>query len=177
MTQQIVDVFWATPAVFWPDSESWIAAQKAMLTQQALEQGVKLNLLSPIDTALEQECCVDESIFLSNVAMITQAHAVIADVSPFRSLEPDVGTVLEIGLATQLGKPVYLYSNSANLSLQDAYRSQMNAQGHVEFSGKPTQVEHFGHPVNLMLMFDLQGKKRKVYENLQDALRQILSDF
>ena len=172
-----IEIYWATPAVFWPESEAWIAKHKQPLQAQALAHGVSLNILSPIDTALEQEAASAEAIFLSNVAMIKQAQAVIADVSPFRSKEPDVGTALKIGIATHMQKPVYLYSSSAHLSLQDAYQSQMNAQGYVPFDGKPTQVEDFGHPVNLMLVYDLNGNKRTVHDSLQDALTACLQDW
>lgn len=171
-----MDVFWATPAVYWPDSEGYVTEQKQRLQAMALAQGLALQLLSPIDTALEAKCCVDESIFLSNVAMVQQAACVLADVSPFRGLEPDVATVLEIGLATQMGKPVYLYSNHAGVSLQAAYKPLMNADGYVPFAGKPTQVEDFGHPVNLMLVHDLQGNKRKVHASAEAALRQLVLD-
>lgn len=172
-----LDIYWATPAVFWPDSEAWVAAQKRELQDLARAQHTDLHVLSPIDTALEQKCCVDESIFLSNVAMVQQAACVIADVSPFRGAEPDVGTALQIGLATQMGKPVYLYSKHADVSLQAAYQAQMNGDGYVMFDGKPTQVEDFGHPVNLMLMHDLAGNKRTVFASLQAALQQMLSDM
>ena len=70
-----LDIYWATPAVFWPDSEAWVAAQKRELQDFARAQNTDLHVLSPIDTALEQKCCVDESIFLSNVAMVQQAAA------------------------------------------------------------------------------------------------------
>ncbi|UOO89003.1 nucleoside 2-deoxyribosyltransferase [Vitreoscilla massiliensis] len=172
-----LDIYWATPAVFWPDSEAWLAAQKRELQATASAAQMDVHILSPIDTALEQKCCVDESIFLSNVAMIQQAACVIADVSPFRGLEPDVGTALQIGIATQMGKTVYLYSKHAEQSLQAAYQAQMNADGYVMFDGKPTQVEDFGHPVNLMLMHDMDGNTRKVYTSLQAAFAQVLSDL
>lgn len=171
-----LDVYWATPLVFSPQSEPIIAAEKQRLQAWAHEQGVALQLLSPIDTALEQNCCVDESIFLSNTAMIAQAQVVVADVSPFRSLEPDVGTAMQIGMATAQGKSVYLYSNQAQTSLQDAYQAQMDAQGYVNFNGHPTQVENFGHPINLMLMYDSDGTLRPVFNSLQDALVGILSN-
>ena len=54
--------------------------QKRELQDFARAQNTDLHVLSPIDTALEQKCCVDESIFLSNVAMVQQAACVIADV-------------------------------------------------------------------------------------------------
>ena len=104
-----LDIYWATPAVFWPDSEAWVAAQKRELQDYARAQNTDLHVLSPIDTALEQKCCVDESIFLSNVAMVQQAACVIADVSPSRGPEPDVGTALQPALATQMGQHEYLF--------------------------------------------------------------------
>ena len=76
-----------------------------------------------------------------------------------------------------MGKPVYLYSKRADVSLQAAYHAQMNGDGYVMFDGKPTQVEDFGHPVNLMLMHDLAGNKRTVFASLQAALQQVLSDM
>ena len=41
-----LDIYWATPAVFWPDSEAWLAAQKRELQDYARAQNTDLHVLS-----------------------------------------------------------------------------------------------------------------------------------
>ena len=50
-----------------------------------------------------------EHIFTSNVAKLSEADGVIANLAPFRGHEPDSGTVFEVGYAIARGIPVIGY--------------------------------------------------------------------
>lgn len=47
-----------------------------------------------------------------NKEKISTAHGLIANITPFRSVSADVGTVYEIGYADGLQKPVFAYTNN-----------------------------------------------------------------
>ena len=80
------------------------------------------------------------------------ANGVVANLQPFRGLEPDSGTVFEVGVAAALGLPVVAYGvpqgtyadrATATLATQDENGVLRNADG--------AAIEDFGLPLNLML--------------------------
>lgn len=87
----------------------------------AIEHGEKLKKLCtaagviglyPLDNDIPQGLAMEDSaqwICKSNMAMLTQADAVLANLESFRGHEPDSGTVFEVGVAIALGKPVWAY--------------------------------------------------------------------
>ncbi|RNF01603.1 nucleoside 2-deoxyribosyltransferase [Trypanosoma conorhini] len=77
-----------------------------------------------------------------NMEMIRQCDAVIADLSPFRSHEPDCGTAFEVGYAAALGKTVLAFTSDRR-SMREKYGGACDAAGRT--------VEDFGLPFNLML--------------------------
>src|ERR1700728_1097158 len=54
---------------------------------------------------------LSKAIFDGNIAMLNEADAVIANLTPFRGVSADVGTVFEIGYGFACRKKVYGYSN------------------------------------------------------------------
>ncbi|NBB09965.1 nucleoside 2-deoxyribosyltransferase [Pseudomonas sp. SLFW] len=97
-----------------------------------VEQG-----LSPHDTA--------RRICHANIDMIKRCDAVLANLNPFRGIEPDSGTAFEVGMAVALGKPVWTYfEDTRPLREQIEHDADgSDAQGY--------QVEDFQLPKNLML--------------------------
>ncbi|KAF5222732.1 hypothetical protein ECC02_004309 [Trypanosoma cruzi] len=77
-----------------------------------------------------------------NLEMIRHCDAVIADLSPFRSHEPDCGTAFEVGYAAALGKTVLTFTSDRR-SMREKYGGAFDASGRT--------VEDFGLPFNLML--------------------------
>lgn len=96
-------------------------------------------------------------IYFENLALIKSADAIIANVSPFRGVEPDSGTVFEIGFAKALGKVVVMYSNEPLDSLFDRVQKDCGTCTTDASSGMPVDpkygyfVENFNNPLNLML--------------------------
>ena len=84
----------------------------------------------------------------ANIGLIRQADIVMANLNPFRGLEPDSGTVFEVGYATALGKPVWVYTDRGDSLVAQAAVGQqdgryLDAQGYT--------VEDFGLNLNLMI--------------------------
>lgn len=102
-----------------------------------------------------------------NMDMIRRADAVLANLNCFRGLEPDSGTVFEVGMAIALGKPVWVYFDGPetlrNLVPHDA--EGFDAEGFM--------VEDFGLPMNLMLACTWAGHSKTV-ELAVPALAELL---
>lgn len=80
-----------------------------------------------------------------NIAMIQGCDAVLANLNLFRGLEPDSGTVFEVGMAVALNKPVWVYFDPVDSLRQYVPHDALgyDPQGYL--------VEDFGLPRNLML--------------------------
>lgn len=82
------------------------------------------------------------------IALIHEADAVVANISPFRGVHMDPGTAFEIGYAEALGKPVFIWSTEGRTLAQriPAVSENRDADGHL--------IEDFGKPENLMIVPD-----------------------
>lgn len=129
-------VYLAGPEVFWPDPE------RAGRTKKAVCAAHGLRALYPMDTALDLDgldpAGQAAAIFHANVALMEQADALIANLTPFRGPGCDPGTAFEVGFMHAQGKPVFAYSTDAR-----DYAGRVRPDGMV--------IEDFGLPENLML--------------------------
>ncbi|MGA0563047.1 nucleoside 2-deoxyribosyltransferase [Ancylobacter sp. VNQ12] len=82
------------------------------------------------------------------IALIHEADAVVANISPFRGVHMDPGTAFEMGYAEALGKPVFIWSTEERTLAQriPAVSENRDADGHL--------IEDFGKPENLMIVPD-----------------------
>ncbi|KAG5504499.1 hypothetical protein JKF63_04951 [Porcisia hertigi] len=125
-------IYIAGPAVFHPDhGEAYYNKVRALLK----EKGVRP--LIPIDNVATEALDIRNK----NIDMIKACDAIIADLSPFRSKEPDCGTAFEVGYAAALGKVLITFSTDTR-PMVEKYGGEM-AEG--------LSVENFGLPFNLML--------------------------
>ncbi|SDV50166.1 nucleoside 2-deoxyribosyltransferase [Chitinasiproducens palmae] len=92
-----------------------------------------------------------EWIYASNLAMIREADAVLANVNNFRGAEPDSGTAFEIGFAAALGKPVWAYMDEAGTLVDQLRYPENSDKAGVAIDRDGFVVEDFGLPRNLML--------------------------
>ena len=97
-----------------------------------------------------------ERIYRANVALIRDCDALLANLMPFRNtLEPDSGTVFELGMAVALGKPVAAFLPGRGRTYEARVTEQCLAQR--DFRGLAWDgafgflIEEFGQPTNLML--------------------------
>ncbi|MFK5925397.1 MAG: nucleoside 2-deoxyribosyltransferase [Desulfuromusa sp.] len=100
-------IYFAGPDVFEPD---------------AIEVGNKLKQLAheygfiglfPLDNTIsvqEPPHVVARAIRDANIKLLESADIIMANLNPFRGIEPDSGTVFEVGFAVALKKDVYCYA-------------------------------------------------------------------
>ncbi len=172
-------IYCAGGDVFLPENQR-NAVFTAMKTHAAAlsDQARTFELLIPIDNEIALEVAADcaakqrnaLAIRLANEQMIRQCHAVIANLSPFRSEEPDSGTAYECGFARALGKPVLAYTD--NMAEQTAKYQ------HFDFTRTApdqrytyTEIEDFALPYNLMLY----GDDYPIFSNFEAALDHLKS--
>lgn len=126
---------------------------------KSLCHGHGLEGMFPFDNQLPEELtgvAAAQQICAMNIAMIQRSTAVLANLNVFRGLEPDSGTVFEVGMAVALGKPVWVYFDPV-ISLRDLVphnEAGVDDQGYA--------VEDFGLPRNLMLACSWAGSSPTV---------------
>lgn len=126
-------IYIAGPAIFQPDfGASYYDAARALLKEKNVIP------LVPIDNHADGSL----NIRNKNIELIQQCDAIIADLSPFRSLEPDCGTAFEVGYAAAMGKVLLPFTTDTR-SMVAKYGSERDASG--------LTVENFDLPFNLML--------------------------
>ncbi len=141
-----ISAYLAGPDVFLPNAHDHarhkveICARYGIAGQAPLDDAIPgLDALPEADAWL--------AIFRSGVAMMEACNVIIANLTPFRGPSADAGTLIEVGWFLGRGKPVFGYSNSAQLF---AERSR------VQTAALPDPipglaVEGFGLPDNLMI--------------------------
>lgn len=83
---------------------------------------------------------------------IALCDVIVADVTPFRGIQPDPGTVLEIGIAHGMGKGIWLYSHDPIPPLKERLVAAGLASADcLERDAHGFLIEDFGLPVDTML--------------------------
>ncbi len=137
-------LYLAGPDVFRADVQAWADEARALCRAHGHEA------LVPLDG----DATSASEIYVQNLDLIAQADAVLANLNPFRGVEPDSGTCFEVGYACALGKPVIGYIAYADTVAERVARWQGGAlrrDGERVFDRNGEQVENFGLPANLML--------------------------
>jgi nucleoside 2-deoxyribosyltransferase len=148
-------VYLAGPDVFLPDAVE-IGRRKV-----ATCEAYGLTGLYPLDNAVDRDA-PDASlqIFKGNEAMMNDADAIIANLTPFRGPGADAGTVYELGYMAGRGKLCLGYSNDPSLYAERAGRgSALKTDAGRLVDGQGLTVENFGLSDNLMMIhaLDLYG--------------------
>jgi nucleoside 2-deoxyribosyltransferase len=142
-------IYLAGPDVFFPNAINALAAKKALFARYGCAG------LPPLDVELGASGKpTSGGIFQRNLALMRQADLVIANLTPFRGVSADPGTVFELGWFHGAGKPVYGYSNiAANLETRIAAAfapvTDGPAGGKIAVDGMA--IEGFGLADNLMI--------------------------
>ena len=142
-------IYLAGPDVFRPD------ARDHFMRLTAACEASGLVALLPADGNEDQSPeAPEKQIYEANMQRLRGADGVVANLASFRGLEPDSGTVFEVGAAVALRIPVVAYGVPAG-SYADRARSTLqcahDAGGVLRESGSGVAVEDFGQPLNLML--------------------------
>jgi nucleoside 2-deoxyribosyltransferase len=90
------------------------------------------------------------AIYRSNVALLHRADLVIANLTPFRGVSADAGTVFEVGYAAARGLRVYGYSNDGR-PLARRVAPALSRRGVELLAPDGMLVEDFGLGENLMV--------------------------
>lgn len=111
----------------------------------------------PLDNAVPEGLSGPEAarwICMQNMQMLSSADAVLANLGAFRGVEPDSGTVFEMGAAVAMGIPVWAYFPEMQ---------PMRQQIRTNHKGRCREgfvVEDFGLPKNLMLACQWAGASK-----------------
>ena len=113
----------------------------------------------------------EKQIYVANMQRLRGADGVVANLACFRGLEPDSGTVFEVGAAVALGIPVVAYGVPEG-SYADRVRSALPTRtggDGVLRDADDMAVERFDLPLNLMLACSI-----RVARTAEDALDLLL---
>ena len=145
-------VYLAGPEVFLPNARE-ILDLKAALTREA-----GLIPVSPGDLEFPRTSSKWElglAISAIDEKLMHGAHAIIANLTPFRGLAADTGTCFELGFMCAQGKPAFAYTN-VRADHGERTRAHFHGEWYADAEGKPRGPDHLliedlGFIDNLML--------------------------
>jgi len=148
-------VYLAGPDVFLPDAVD-IGRRKADLCTRHGLIG-----LYPLDNSVDLAAkAASLKIFRGNQAMMNEADAIIANLTPFRGPGADAGTVYELGYMAGRGKLCLGYSNDPSTYAEPVRKFTDVSSGDRRLvDAQGLTVEGFGLSDNLMMVhaLDLHG--------------------
>jgi nucleoside 2-deoxyribosyltransferase len=145
-------IYLAGPDVFLPDAVE-IGRRKAAICAAHGVSG-----LYPLDNKIDLSASdASRQIFVANEALMDEASAVIANLTPFRGAGADPGTVYELGYMAGRGKLCLAYCNDPAIYADRVRRftSVMPKDGRL-VDAQGLTVEDFGHVDNLMMIHALE---------------------
>ncbi|WP_372926818.1 nucleoside 2-deoxyribosyltransferase [Marinobacter sp.] len=137
-------IYLAGPEVFFPATEHQsIVAQKKRLLREYGFEGV-----DPLDTELafsENQAKPErgQRIYLANRELMDSCDAIIANLTPFRGISADPGTVFEVGYMIGQGKPAFGFTLDGR-----HYRERAGSTGLDDLGNT---IEDFEMSDNLMI--------------------------
>ncbi len=141
-------IYLAGPDVFEPDA----VAIGERLKRLAHDYG--FIGLFPLDNIIPDKASPHETaraIRDANIQLIKSSDIVMANLNPFRGIEPDSGTVFEVGYACALGKDVYCYATDCReMIARIREKQQLPADTTMCREGKT--IEDFNLSHNLMMI-------------------------
>ena len=146
----MLKVYLAGPEVFHPDAVAIGALKRSACLKHGFEG------LYPVDNEIpegERGPGVDRVIYRENLAMMRRADLGVFNLTPFRGVSADAGTVFELDAFVGMGKPVFGYSNDQRSMLERVGTGggcrPVLPTGWVDSDGMV--VEDYGNADNLML--------------------------
>ena len=144
----MLKIYLAGPDVFETDAIEQGKQLKSLCQQYGFEGLFPLdNEIADGGTPYETAKTIREA----NIKLIESCDIVMANLNPFRGLEPDSGTVYEVGYAAALGKKVYAYASDLRPMVERVREKQMLAED-AELCQEGKIIEDFGLSHNLMML-------------------------
>jgi nucleoside 2-deoxyribosyltransferase len=140
-------VYLAGPEVFLPDALE-VGRRKVEICARHGLIG-----LFPLDLNEPARPMTASDIFGACIAAMTQADAIVANLTPFRGIGADPGTAFEFGYMVALGRRVFGYTNEPRTLFDRTmeHAGPLHHAGRQPFAADGLAVEDFGHFDNLML--------------------------
>jgi nucleoside 2-deoxyribosyltransferase len=157
-------VYLAGPDVFLPDAKDIGRRKKDICARLGLSGLFPLdNDISDSETGVGAGAPLSMRIFRSCVAMMEDADAVIAHLTPFRSPSADAGTVFELGYMAARRKLCTGYTNRPGsyadrverARTADAWTGDLPGPGLEDVDREGHVIENFGLADNLMIVHAL----------------------
>jgi nucleoside 2-deoxyribosyltransferase len=144
----MLKIYLAGPDVFEPDAVKKGAALKELCREYGFEGLFPLdNTIADHDTPYNTAKAIREA----NIKLLESSDIVMANLNPFRGVEPDSGTVYEVGYAAALNKKVYGYATDRRAMIERIRSIQKLAPDAVRCKDGMI-IEDFGMSHNLMLL-------------------------
>jgi nucleoside 2-deoxyribosyltransferase len=160
-------IYFAGPDVFRPDYQTQVDLIETLCAE--------VNL-TPLLPGKDQGSPSSEEIFFANLALIDQADGLIANLEPFRGpLEPDSGTVFELGYAYAKKKllvGILPDDREMKIKVAETGLGPLSGPGLCRWGW---QIEDFGLPLNLMLAEATVSFAKDLPAAIQEVVR--LADF
>lgn len=137
-------IYLAGPEVFLPDPLAIGAAKKAICARHGVEGVFPLDAPAPMPSGPPDW----RRIHAANEAHIQRCDALVANLTPFRGIAADPGTVFELGYMRALGRPVFGYTHAPADYLSRVPAERVLGQWR---DAEGMEVEDFGLAENLML--------------------------
>jgi nucleoside 2-deoxyribosyltransferase len=147
----MLTVYLAGPEVFLPDAVELGERKKRLCRAYGFEG------LFPLDNEIVRGASIariDRLIYRANEEMIRRAHFGICNLTPFRGVSADPGTVFEVGMLAGLGKRVFAYTNVASDYLDRTKLTEVlafDSGQKVWRDAHGMTVEDFANADNLMI--------------------------
>lgn len=144
----MIKIYLAGPDVFETDALEQGAALKKLCREYGFEG------LFPLDNEITFDgtpYAIAKAIRDANIKLLESCDIVMANLNPFRGLEPDSGTVYEVGYAAALGKRVYGYAEDRRPMIERVRQNQKLSDSAVLCQDGKI-IEDFGLSHNLMML-------------------------
>lgn len=141
-------IYLAGPEVFLPDAAEVLAEKRRLARQYGFE------VTGPGSDEKDAPSGVASAhdIYIRNQVAMDAAEFCLANITPFRSISADVGTVYEIGYMVAKGRKVWAYSNDHRPYADRVWSDWHKSEGQAEKQGKDGKaIESHGMKDNLMI--------------------------